>query len=183
MELIPNIVGYHANYDDKIESFVNDRILQISKDTHYMGKGMYFWDNQANAKFWAEKKIKDSILSHCWIAKASILLDSDILDLTDKDKITEIQILWRAFCNKLGCDMIQPLGTILNTLFEYFSSTLGKIKVVKCVGNYSSIKQHLFLNELGKNSWIDDRPKTIYSVKCNTKIANQSKFLKISSNI
>ena len=41
----PNIDVYHTNDRLKVKNFLKTNELIISKDTNWLGKGMYFWDN------------------------------------------------------------------------------------------------------------------------------------------
>ena len=83
------IKGFHANYEEKCKRFVEDGKLITSKDTTFLGKGMYFWDNQHNSKWWKEKKKRDSVQSVVRIVTARIDIE-EILDLTDEDVVDNI---------------------------------------------------------------------------------------------
>lgn len=170
-ELIPNIIGFHANNHQKTRAFVDDGLLAYSDDTDYLGYGMYFWDNLSNARYWAGQKIKKEHLRYCYISSANVIVIDPVLDLTDKNTIGLIRRLWLEFCKLQGAEKSQPLGVILNTLYEYFDDTLGSMKVAKCIGSYEKWSKNTFLLEL-TNNYIDDRPKTIYTVKCDSKTRN-----------
>ena len=54
----PNVNVYHANDRLKVENFLETNELIISKDTNWLGKGMYFWDNLSNARYWKNEKLR-----------------------------------------------------------------------------------------------------------------------------
>ena len=54
----PNVNVYHTNDRLKIENFLETSELIISKDTNWLGSGMYFWDNLSNAKYWKNEKLR-----------------------------------------------------------------------------------------------------------------------------
>lgn len=170
-EMLANIKGYHANNYDKTRAFVDRGELAFSEDTDYLGYGMYFWDNISNAKYWAKQKIKKDRLRYCYISTANVIVEEPILDLTDKNTLRLIRDLWLEFCKLQGAEKSQPLGVVLDTLYEYFDESLGQMKVAKCIGSYERWSKNKFLLEL-KNNYIDDRPKTIYTVKCSSKTRN-----------
>jgi hypothetical protein len=176
--MIPNIIVFHTNTKDKIEKFVSDKEMIYYEDKHYLGNGMYFWDNEGNAKYWANKKLKENkgIISEVYISKANLLLDETILDLTNVEIIKLVRTLWIEYCDKLDeKNRNQFIGTILDILRKYFP-ILNNMKVSKCHGDYSHYNKNTFLSKLGNKSFIDDRPRTIYAVTCETKIVNPELF-------
>ena len=42
----------YENNINEVENFLKTNELIISKDTNWLGSGMYFWDNLSNAKYW-----------------------------------------------------------------------------------------------------------------------------------
>ena len=177
ISLTPNILGYHSNYRYKVKGFLNKNELILSDDNEYLGKGMYFWDNLSNAKYSANKKIRDNQkVNNIQICKANIILTEPILDLTDSKSIKDIHNLWIYYCKKAKEEKThQFLGTILDILFDFFPD-FNEIKVSKCHGDYSRYKKSSFLEKLGTKARIDDRPRTIYSVRCNTRVKNREYF-------
>jgi hypothetical protein len=170
--MIENIIVYHTNTKDEIEPFVNDKRMIYHDDTHYLGYGMYFWDNQGNARYWARKKLRERTdLDEVYITQARLIFSTPILDLTDIEVIRKVRDLWIIYCDKLGeKNTNQFFGTILNILRKYFP-TLDEMKISKCHGDYSQNKKQSFLSRLGNKSYIDSRPKTIYSIRCESVIS------------
>ena len=76
MELRTNIIGYHVNDKDRCQKFIDEEeIIIFSEDIYWLGYGMYFWDNQANAKYWIqEKKRKDKTVEYIAQVKANIFI-------------------------------------------------------------------------------------------------------------
>jgi len=178
--MIENIIVYHTNTKDEIDKFVSHKKMIYHDDTHYLGHGMYFWDNQGNAKYWARKKLRERMdLDEVFIAQARLIFNTPVLDLTDTDVIKKVRELWIEYCDKLEeKNKNQFFGTILNILREYFP-ILDEMKISKCHGDYSKHKKNGFLVRLGNKSYIDSRPKTIYSVRCESVIAEIEVFTNI----
>ena len=179
--MIPNIVVYHTNAKDKIEKFVSNKEMIYYEDKHYLGYGMYFWDNDGNAKYWANKKLRESSLDEVYISKASLLLNGTILDLTNVDVIRMVRTLWIEYCDKIDeKNRYQFIGTIIDILRKYFPM-INEMKVAKCHGDYSHYNKYKFLEDLGNKSYVDNRPRTIYTVTCDSKIVNPELFEIIKS--
>jgi hypothetical protein len=60
-KLAPIIKVYHCNLSEKCNEFISENKLLESNhpyDSLWLGKGMYFWDNFGNAKYWKNEKLK-----------------------------------------------------------------------------------------------------------------------------
>jgi hypothetical protein len=178
-EMVPNIIGYHANHDDRCKIFVNDGKLIWSNDVDYLGGGMYFWDNVSNTHWWKVKKIKsakkegmtDVIIS---MVSANILLGDHVLDLTDKKQTKLVRKLWNEYCDKKRCKQRKkPMGVILDLLFTFFDEQFDAIKVLKGHGDYSTNPDWTMLEE----TRLDGRTRTIYSVKSPDVLKNRQFFV------
>lgn len=150
------ILSYHCNSEEKINEFVshpNHLIISEHKfDDFWGGKGMYFWDNLANAKYWKTQKKKK-----CKIVKACISFEEeDLLDLTD----LEIE---------KTCQQIIKIMQEKGIVFDYdkvgkkidYICKLKGYALVKFFGEYKSTPSTGFLN----NSRISNTSKLIYCVK------------------
>lgn len=61
VELIPIIKIFHCNSEIKCNEFIFQNKLLESKhpyDSLWLGRGMYFWDNLGNAKYWKRERNK-----------------------------------------------------------------------------------------------------------------------------
>lgn len=67
-----NVDVYHANDRLKVENFLKTNELIISKDTNWLGSGMYFWDNLSNAKYWKNEKLRKNETIDIKIIKGKI---------------------------------------------------------------------------------------------------------------
>ena len=147
----PKIIGYHVNSKEKCQPFLEDDKFIISKDIHWLGNGMYFWDNMANANYWVRKKKKES-LSDIWILQAVISLE-DYLDLSDEEILDQFNQLWVAYLKKKNyyhkgkyIKLDSPLGVKLNLLFDFYNNLNKNFKVIKAVGMYENRRERDFLN-------------------------------------
>lgn len=158
-----NIIGFHTNNKKKIKNFIEKGIPIISEDITWLGRGMYFWDNISNAKYWKNEKIRkgEVLEKDIDIIKANIIID-DILDLTDKETCEAFNYLWNGISYKKRCKIKDnELGKKIELIFEMYSYLKESIKVIKCFGNYkNNIDKFDFLN----GSRLTLNSKTIYCV-------------------
>ena len=77
------MTGFHANYITECERFLSEEsyIIDSKSDTDYLGRGMYFWEHQSNAIWWAKTHKNDSA---AMIVSADLSLQN-VLDLSDDD--------------------------------------------------------------------------------------------------
>lgn len=169
-DIRPNIIGYHANTKDKILNCLANKNLIEYKDTDWLGKGMYFWDNIGNAHYWKNEKIRKEEGTEIEILQANIYID-EVLDLTDTQNLKFINNLWERFVSgNLKKDIPQnQLGKRLDYLFEAFSDKFS-YGVIKAYGKYKT--EHTTFYSFFKGSNISIRNKIIYSVKKNECITN-----------
>lgn len=163
MQIRPNVIGYHVNDKDRCLKFVeNDKYIINSNDTDWLGYGMYFWDNEANANYWVtQKRKKEKEIEEIGKVKGNIYTDK-ILDLTDIEQIETFGKLWDLYCEKEKCDKEQPLGIKLDKLFDYFGTLSSTIKAIKVYGRYIYTPERDFI-PYDKNS---KTCEPIYNVKC-----------------
>lgn len=172
MQLIPNVIGYHTNDKNRSIKFINNLSCIFSEDTHWLGYGMYFWDNLHNAVYWKTEKFrKHKKINEIWITKSNVLLDN-ILDLTDTTEAKNFELLWNDYANKKDYNTAQsnniPIGEKIDRLFDFYDL---KYLSIKCYGKYTKIRDlDLFNNTKGCK--ITQRVKVIYSIRDKCKIKN-----------
>ena len=168
----PNVDVYHTNDRLKIEKFLQTNELIISKDTNWLGSGMYFWDNLSNAKYWKDEKLRKNETTDIKIIKGKIFLEK-LLDLTDEETVKYIDDIW-SFISKFS--EIQKmkiekaeLGRKLDVIFDFYkalSSQEFNYNVIKCLGSYR--KNLMESLDLFSESNLILSNKIIYSVKENS---------------
>lgn len=154
---IPQIYLYHCNTKEKCGNFLNN-ILELIKSSHkyddyWLGKGMYYWENLGNAKYWKKDKTRKNPNDEFVIIKSFVSLEK-LLDLTDNDIANKIEILWEKLSNQsLENKNFQnkvPIGAKLNFIYKKLDEFQKKYNIVKIVGiNYKS-----------KNNFFDERKNT-----------------------
>ncbi|MCK5157054.1 MAG: hypothetical protein KAQ69_11535 [Spirochaetales bacterium] len=180
MKYNPVVLGYHANYKGRCECFL-DGGIDLIEDEHWLGNGMYFWDNKSNMQYWVKlkrdcwHKIDDNII----MVSAMINL-TYVLDLTDKNTMKVLQKVWSQAVKmkkKLhnGVPIHDEMGVGLKV--EYVLSThekLGHLKVVKGIGEYSKkVEEVKFLRTERPAPKITGNVKTMYSVRCSSVILDR----------
>lgn len=171
----PNIDVYHTNDRLKVKNFLKTNELIISKDTNWLGKGMYFWDNLSNAKYWKNEKLRKRETTDIKIIKGKIFLEK-LLDLTDEETVKYIDDIWSFISKFSEIQKIKiekaELGRKLDVIFDFFSEKESKVfdyNVIKCLGSY---KRNLMRSlDSFSESNLTLTNKTIYSVKENTCIS------------
>lgn len=138
------MLGFHANYVEECERFLSEDsyIIDSKTDTEYLGRGMYFWEHQSKAVWWANTHKKDSA---AMIVSAELSLEN-VLDLTDDDVCERLSRMFsyidKAVVRKIARernrrDANGAMGIILDSLLEAFKSQLGEFNIVKAVKSYN----------------------------------------------
>jgi hypothetical protein len=167
MDCYSEIIGFHANHYIKCDRFL-EGLFDQAEDTQWLGKGMYFWDNLSNAKFWKKQKIRKGPCRHpeaYKIVKAKISC-KDIFDFTNDDERTTfgnlltfatlgLSIKEKSKIERMG------FGQKIDYVFSYYSD-LESCSVVKVHADYSENENNFEL--FGKSNLVSTI-KTIYSVR------------------
>lgn len=131
---------FHSNKKAECKKFVENEnyliISENSKDNIWLGKGMYFWDNKGNARWWHNKQKERNTNEEYAITVANVKLD-ELLDLTDYDVYTTLDKLWSILCNNSKAKLDMQLGNKLNVLFEY-NGFIKKYAIIKIYGKYNA---------------------------------------------
>lgn len=179
MELRSNIVGYHVNDSERCKDFLENKKMIFSADTHWLGYGMYFWDNPSNANYWVvqkKRKIKEEQqnIKELYIIQGNIFLDQ-LLDLTDTDILQNFEKLWQAYCEHKGCSKSELLGIKIDRLFDFYDELNLQLKVIKVHAEYPYTPKRKFLNYSDSKNKVQAtyKIKTIYSVRDEECITNQ----------
>jgi len=73
------LIGYHGTEYSNRQKIINNGFLFNRRDDHWLGQGIYFYDNFELAKWWVSKK------TYCTVFKVKIQVDSIFfLDLDTK---------------------------------------------------------------------------------------------------
>ncbi|UTC44873.1 hypothetical protein [Treponema sp. OMZ 857] len=143
-----NTVGFHANYKNECERFIDDKeYLIVSSDTDFLGRGMYFWMNYKQAIWWKNTKKKEGGDSLIVSAKVH---SKNVLDVTDVDVLNKLERLYSKIRNELSKkmqvkhDYIQ-LGIKLDALFHFFEKDLSVFDCVYGTAENKNRPEHAFL--------------------------------------
>ncbi|WP_335932325.1 hypothetical protein [Fusobacterium polymorphum] len=169
-----NVEVYHTNDRLKIENFLETSELIISKDTNWLGSGMYFWDNLSNAKYWKNEKLRKRETTDIKIIKGTIFLEK-MLDLTDEETVRYIDDIWSYISKFSEIKKIKiekaELGRKLDVIFDFYKNISDEetknfdYNVIKCLGSYR--KNLMGSLDLFSESNLTLSNKIIYSVKEN----------------
>lgn len=146
------MLGFHANYKEECERFLSDEsyIIDSKTDTEYLGRGMYFWEHQSNAIWWAKTHKNDSA---AMIVSAELSLQN-VLDLSDDDICKMLNKMFtyidRSIIKKIAHERNSKnpnsaMGIILDSLFEAFNPQMSKYDIVKAVKSYDKKQEADFL--------------------------------------
>lgn len=166
---------YHSNIDHICRDFVDGNIdlIKSVEDGHWLGDGMYFWDNLSNAKYWKKRKEKDkrNANNKILIIESIVFLDN-LLDLSDLDicnKIEELHFKIYSRMNNRNYNIYRELtlGYKLNLIYEKVPDFYKKYNVIKIIAKYNNSPKNKLYNFSVNNSKIEPTSsvKTIYNVK------------------
>ena len=168
----PNLVLYHCNDSFRCHNFVHSKKYMIvsEEDGIWLGTGMYFWDNMANARFWMRKKRKDDPHRDYSIISANVFMDK-LLDLTDNDICNKIEKMWEKYLevNGINDEKNSALGYKLNVLFKSIEMLRENYYVIKIYGKYNKTPK----NKLWSYSIEDNNVEPIGTVKCIYNVRNE----------
>ena len=181
---IPKIYLYHCNTKEKCDNFLNNTLELIESnhkyDDNWLGKGMYYWDNLGNAKYWKKDKIRKNPSNKFVIIKSFVSLEK-VLDLTDDDIVNIIEEVWKKLNiqDETNKDLKNkmPIGAKLDFIYEKISEIKTKYSIIKIIGiNYKP--KNNFFNEI-KNNKIkpSSTVKVIYNVKDSTCIIKKGMII------
>ena len=145
-------------------------MIVSEEDGMWLGTGMYFWDNMANAEFWMTKKEKDNPYRDYGIIVANVFMDR-LLDLTDNEICNKIGEIWEKYAAKNGIEDEGDLelGYKLNVLFRAIKLLQENYYVIKVFGKYNKTPK----NKLWSYNIKDNRAEPIGSVKCIYNVRNE----------
>lgn len=179
MEIRPSSYVYHSNDIHKCSNFLQDisQLIMAEGRKPWLGKGMYFWDNHSNAKFWKRRKERErGTNTKVCVIKGMIYTDND-LDLTDSDVADHVFKLWEVYLGSIGRenDEKRTLGCILDILFEYFNLDYN---IVKVHGRYNAPVFGIF--NCVENVSL---PRPTYDTKCIYNVKKSEALIKNSFEI
>jgi len=94
-EKVCKLIGYHGTFGEDIisvmKNILDSGFILSDKENEWLGRGIYFFDNDAQAKWWGKEQCKKNKIFKYGIIKAVIsyekILDLDNLD--DRKKYEE----------------------------------------------------------------------------------------------
>ncbi len=168
-----NLILYHCNDFFRCHRFVHteDYMIVSKEDGNWLGTGMYFWDNLANAEYWMRKKNRKEPYKNYSIVAAEIYLDQ-LLDLTDINVCNKIGRLWEEYQKKNVINDAKEygLGYKLNILFQSIPFFRDNFYVAKVYGKYNNTPK----NKLWTYNVRGNRAEPTASVKCIYCVRNQA---------
>lgn len=174
--MIPAQYGYHANEridcEEFLDSFPNVQLILARDAMPWLGRGMYFWDTKANAKFWkAGWKSQDA-----WIIRALINMNS-VLDLLDDEHLEMVEKIWQTvrtrrhnmFHGKYLSEN-SPVGLKIDILFHDWPE-LSIYSVIRAAEIRSGKRPQFILGTKG----LTTDCRLIYAVKVSSVILSASR--------
>lgn len=129
-----HLTGYHATKFENIEKIIHPNDFKASNSSKdWLGRGVYFWDEIYNAKWWADIRYKNE---KSVILKSTLECDDDLfLDLDSTEEIHE----YKKFTSNIS-DYIKQLPEDLQN--TYLNLNFTDIKAVRCF--YLNVYKLLF---------------------------------------
>lgn len=160
---------YHSNKKERCRKFISgEEYLILSenlKDDNWLGKGMYFWDNMGNAKWWNKKQCRRNPDISYTIVAVNVDLEK-LLDLTDFQVYENLEKIWQDVCKKIKMSPDVPLGNKLNFLFDT-QDFLKEYAIIKVNGKYNGTPNKGFFEYNYKTRKAEPTmaTKCIYSIR------------------
>lgn len=170
-EIRPIAKVYHCNSEEKCNDFIIKKKLLESNhpyDSFWLGKGMYFWDNLGNAKYWKKKKLKRDETQNLKIVSCFVSLEK-MLDLTDDEEIKVVEKIWQTLDLNPELNIrkkkITKIGDKLNFLFDFVTEFLEEYNIIKTIGENYKYNNLFFDNERFSSVKPGTSSKVIYNAK------------------
>lgn len=178
------VILYHSNKKEKCQKFINNEspliISENTKDDIWLGKGMYFWNNKGNAKWWNRQQSFRHNNSEYSIIVINALFKDNLLDLTDFDVYMNLENLWKKFCLLLKYKYDMPLGNKLDILFDALNFG-EKYDLIKVYGKYNYTPNKGFFSYDFKSMKAEPTigVKCIYNIRKETCIIEKDWFKEV----
>lgn len=168
-------IVYHTDFAKKNSEFIDSgTLLESKEDGNWCGRGMYFWDNLSNAKYWQDKK-KRRFNCNVTISKSSLRYhEKDILDLTDDKTAQELYRVAVLYKKRTGLNVnLNKIGAVINFVYQSLVDDHKEtFSVVKLAGAYGKNSEENFIESYErsydrgrKSPHATSRLKIIYSVR------------------
>lgn len=147
---------YHCNYESTTSKLMDGQLIisRHQSDDIWGGRGMYFWDNMGNAKYWSTQKPGSTKIIKCVV---SFDLEKDLMDLTDY----EVESKFATLISMTGKHIRnKPIGKKI----DYLCDRLG-FKIVRFFGEYNHTPQTDLINDTNKPNNLTNKVKVIYCIK------------------
>ena len=161
---------YHCNHESVTSQLMTGKLVisQHPNDDSWGGRGMYFWDNLGNARYWSKQKCGETKIVRCVV---NFNFDDDILDLTDyyiESKFAKLLSLTGDFIKD------KPIGKKI----DYLCKNIG-YKIVRFFGEYEQTPQTDLINDTNIPNKLTNKVKIIYCVKNNNLIISDFKEFEV----
>lgn len=156
-------VGTSESIEELKKEIFDSSISNNSGNKNWLGKGIYFWDNKGNAKYWYDQKKSDPVKIACVPLR---LNDSvNYVDFTDCNQLISFDKLWAFYKRNSNNKKKGKKKDFVDYLSEKFN-----ISVIRCTAVYPKIRIFKFIAERMKEQsmpHICGNVKVIYCIKKN----------------
>lgn len=143
---------FHVDSFQRNMKFVSGGFIPSGEDGKWCGKGMYFWDNLSNVKYWVRDKQRKNPKITVDVAKSSLICSqNDILDLTDEETSIQMKLAAISYAKKYGVTInIKNNGNVINFIHDVIcrenaitspDKKQSIFSVVKVAGYYKNINK------------------------------------------
>lgn len=167
-EFMVELKGYHGTLDEKANKILNDKFIHSTKDSEWLGFGVYFFTVEKYARWWAsmEANKKQNYGS------LPVVLAADIL--------TEEALFWDLDLQKNMLKMQEELRSVLGTLCSKGEAKLSEAQLRCACCNFFAKKYKIkvfaytfpsiITNELGFPYTRKQRQLCVRDDKCITNL-------------
>lgn len=156
-------VGISRSIEELKNGIFDSSVSSNSGNKNWLGKGIYFWDNEGNAKYWYNHKKSEPVKIACVPLRLNDSINYG--DFTDYNQLSFFDKAWRYY--KRHSNNIKKGKE--EDFVDYLSEKYD-ISVIRCTAVYPRIKIFEFIAERMKKKsmpHICGNVKIIYCVKKN----------------
>lgn len=155
---------FHCNVPTTIQ-FLEKKKLIISDhpdDNSWGGRGMYFWDNEGNAKYWKTQKEKHNLSTEILKIYVSFNYEDDLLDLTDLEQERMLEKIIKFVSSSPKTKYLSNAD--IGSKIDFFCEKFG-VKLVKFFGKYPFTPNTSVINSDDEKSKLTNKIKLIFCIK------------------
>ncbi|KRK86336.1 hypothetical protein FC99_GL001665 [Levilactobacillus koreensis JCM 16448] len=160
---------YHVDTISQNEKFIAGAFWPSKEDGKWCGRGMYFWDNLANAEYWLRQKQRRHAEKFTIVLVALSCQNQDLLDMTDGDVSESLYLFAQHYAQTSQAELdFDDNGAVINFVHDTLQ-LIGRdvFSVVKMIGYYPKYRKGLIASNFRRSQYpqATASSRVIYAVR------------------